>query len=105
MLGTTPDFTTVRELVVDQGRFLNQNELDRSSKVVVLGATIAQELFGETDPIGQKIAVGDQKLTVIGTLNEKGLVSGADYDLRVYIPIYTNFFEIYAITICQVRRR
>ncbi len=91
VLGTTPDFTTVRELVVDQGRFLNQNELDRSSKVVVLGATITEELFGNSDPIGQKIAVGDQKLTVIGTLKEKGLVSGADYDSRVYIPISLIF--------------
>ena len=45
ILGTTPDFTTVRELVIDQGRFLNQNELDRSSKVVVLGATITERII------------------------------------------------------------
>lgn len=94
ILGTTPDFTTVRELVIDEGRFLNQNELDRSSKVVVLGATIAEELFADTDPIGQKIAVGNQKLTVVGTLKEKGLVSGADYDSRVYVPI-TLIFKKY----------
>ena len=94
VLGTTPDFTTVRELVVDEGRFINENELDRSSKVVVLGSKIAEELFGENYPIGEKITVGNQKLTVVGTLNEKGLVSGADYDSRIYVPI-TLVFQKY----------
>ena len=94
VLGTTPDFPTVRELEINSGRFINSNDLDRKSKAVVLGATIADELFAGADPIGQKITVGNQKLTVVGTMKEKGLVSGSDYDSRVYIPI-TLLFEKY----------
>ncbi len=94
VLGTTADFPTVRELEVESGRFINASDLDRKTKAVVLGATIAQELFGDVNPIGEKISVGTQKLTIIGTLKEKGLVSGVDYDSRVYIPI-TLLFQKY----------
>jgi putative ABC transport system permease protein len=94
VLGTTPDFPTVREIEVDEGRFVTALELDRSSKVVILGSTIAEEMFGETDPIGQKLTVGTQKLTVVGIMEEKGLVSGVDYDSRVYVPI-TLVFDKY----------
>ncbi len=94
VLGTTPDFPTVRELDINSGRFINSKDMDRKSKTVVLGGTIARELFADAEPIGQKITIGNQKLTVVGTMKEKGLVSGSDYDSRVYIPI-TLLFEKY----------
>ena len=57
----------------------------------MLGATIAKELFGDAYPIGQKISIGTVKLTVVGIFEEKGLVSGVDYDARVYVPITLVF--------------
>ena len=83
ILGTTPDFTTVREIEIGEGRFLNEQEIERSSRTAILGATIAKELFGDTYPIGQKISIGTLKLTVVGVFAEKGLISGVDYDARV----------------------
>jgi putative ABC transport system permease protein len=94
ILGTTPDFTTVREIKVQEGRFINDQELERSTRTAILGATIAKELFGDTYPIGQKISVGTLKLTVIGVFEEKGLVSGVDYDARVYVPITLVFDKL-----------
>jgi putative ABC transport system permease protein len=94
VVGTTPDFPTVRELEVGLGRFINDNEMEKKAKVIVLGATISQELFGNSNPIGEQIIVGTQRLTVVGVMEEKGLVSGTDYDSNVYIPI-TLLFQKY----------
>ena len=91
ILGTTPDFTSVREVDLADGRFINEADLERETKVAVLAPTLAEELFGDQDPIGQKITVGTTKLTVIGLLAEKGTVSGEDWDSRLYVPISTLF--------------
>jgi putative ABC transport system permease protein len=91
ILGTTPDFPSVREYEVDQGRFFNQAEVDRKIKVAVLGSKLAEELFGEEDPIGQKVTVGNIKLTVVGVMAERGVVGDVDYDTRLYTPISIVF--------------
>ena len=91
ILGTTPDFPSVREVQVAHGRFFSEDELERESKVAVLGATLAEELFGEVDPIGEKITVGSTKLTVIGVMAERGSVSGEGWDSRLYTPITVVF--------------
>jgi putative ABC transport system permease protein len=91
ILGTTPDFTTVRDITVADGRFINDTEQERSSKVVVLGAAVAEELFGSEDPIGQYITANNIKLTVVGVMEEKGLVSGTNYDDMIYVPINLIF--------------
>jgi putative ABC transport system permease protein len=91
ILGTTPDFTTVRDITVADGRFINDTEQERSSKVVVLGAAVAEELFGSEDPIGQYVTANNIKLTVVGVMEEKGLVSGTNYDDMIYVPINLIF--------------
>jgi len=57
----------------------------------VLGAGVAEELFGDTDPIGQSITANNVKLTVIGVAAEKGTVGNTDYDSRMYVPITLVF--------------
>ncbi len=98
ILGTTPDFPSVREVDISSGRYFNERELDRSSKVAVLGAGLAQELFGQadaegisTDPIGQAVTVGNTKLTVIGVAAEMGIVGNTDFDAQLYVPISIVF--------------
>jgi putative ABC transport system permease protein len=91
IVGSTPDYADVRDLEIDTGRMFNDQEQDRASKVVVLGASIAQELFGNADPIGETITVGTTKLAVIGVMKEKGLVSGTDFDELIYTPISVVF--------------
>jgi putative ABC transport system permease protein len=91
ILGTTADFPSVRDMTIQSGRYLNQNDIDRKAKVAVLGSSLAEELFGETPPVGQVVTVGNVKLTVIGVLEEKGLVGNTDFDSRIYIPITVVF--------------
>jgi putative ABC transport system permease protein len=92
ILGTTPDFPSVRDVDIATGRYFNETEVDRTSKVAVLGASLAEELFGESDPIGQPLTVGTTKLTVIGVADEKGIVGNTDFDSQLYVPI-TIVFE------------
>jgi putative ABC transport system permease protein len=91
LVGTTPDYPSVREVPMDEGRFLNVQDLERKAKVVVLGAGVAEELFGDADPIGQSITTNNVKLTVIGVAAPKGTVGNTDYDSRMYVPITLVF--------------
>jgi putative ABC transport system permease protein len=91
ILGTTPDFPSVREVDIASGRYFNETELDRSAKVAVLGAGLATELFGEADPIGQPLTLGTTKVTVIGVADEKGIVGNTDFDSQLYVPISLVF--------------
>jgi putative ABC transport system permease protein len=76
---------------IELGRYFKQEEVDRTQKVVVLGSSIAEELFGDENPVGQTISVGNTKLAVIGIFAERGLVGEVDYDSRIYIPITVVF--------------
>jgi putative ABC transport system permease protein len=91
LIGTTPDYTTVRDVSVGSGRFFTEEERSKAAKVVVLGKTVAATLFPDSDPIGQVISVSNVKLTVIGVLAPKGLVSGTDFDAQMYTPITLVF--------------
>jgi putative ABC transport system permease protein len=91
VMGTTTGFTKVRDYPVATGRFLTDQDNDRASKVVILGADLAQDLFGTDTPIGQKVKIGSYEFTVVGVMQAKGVVGNTDYDARVYIPIQVVF--------------
>jgi len=91
VVGTTPDFPTVRDTPIGVGRFFTQADLDQKATICVLGSNLAQELFGSADPIDQKVVVGNFQMTVVGVLTPRGTVGGTDYDSRIYLPITTVF--------------
>jgi putative ABC transport system permease protein len=87
VLGSLPDYLSVRDMSIASGRYFTAQENTDYTKVAVLGSSLAQSLFGTTDPIGQAVMVGSQRLTVIGVLAKKGMVGDVDYDARLYTPI------------------
>ncbi|MCP4165566.1 MAG: FtsX-like permease family protein [Chloroflexi bacterium] len=96
VVGTTPDFPSVRDVAIAQGRFFNETEVDRKAKVAVLGSSLAEELFGDPsqgglDAIGQSITIDTTKLTVIGVADDKGVVGNTDFDAQLYTPITVMF--------------
>ena len=95
--GASPDFLTVRDLTVASGRFFTDEDVTNKKKVVVVGSTLATELFGKTDPTGQTILIYNTRVTVIGVTGEKGTVGEVDYDTRAYIPI-SLMLDKFAIT-------
>lgn len=91
LMGTTVDFPSVRQVQISDGRFFNQTEVDRKAKVAVLGSSLAENLFGDSNPIGQSVTVGTTKLTVIGVAAPKGVVGNTDFDAQLYTPITLVF--------------
>jgi len=90
IIGTTPSFLSVRDFETDKGRFFSEVDIKRSNQVVVLGADLAEKLFGNSNPIGQQLRIGNTSFQVIGTLVAKGSSVGADYDEAALIPITTS---------------
>jgi len=92
VVGTTAGFPDVRDYQVALGRFLTDEDNDRKNKVIALGSEVATELFGDTSSaLGQKVKIGSTQFTVVGIMEEKGVVGTTDYDGRVYIPLLLYF--------------
>lgn len=90
VVGTTEEFLAVRELHIGQGQFLPPGEVDRGSAVVVLGKTVAQELFPGGNPVGQIVRVGDWRMRVIGVLAPIGTQLGIKIDEVTIVPVATG---------------
>jgi putative ABC transport system permease protein len=88
--GTTPEYLTIRNWAVRRGRAFDREDVVQGSKVVVLGGTVAEKLFGNQSPVGQEIRVNRIPMTVIGELAAKGQsLAGLDTDDTAVIPIST----------------
>jgi putative ABC transport system permease protein len=89
--GVTPDWFDVRDWPLAEGRIFEQPEMQGSAKVIVLGQTVAQELFGDEYPIGQMVRVKNIPFMVVGLLSRKGQsMAGQDQDDTAVIPISTH---------------
>ncbi len=88
--GVTLEFFTAREWDVADGRLFSQEEVEGAGKVALVGLTVAGNLFGDSDPLGQVIRIKNVPFTVIGTLERKGQTTfGQDQDDTVLIPLST----------------
>ena len=84
VLGVTPDYLTVRNAKIQSGKFFKENDLNR---VAVLGPTVAEDLFGEEDPIGKTIKINKVNFKVIGVLEPKGSAGFINPDEVVLVPL------------------
>ncbi len=89
MSGTTASYLAVQGGEVSSGRFISEEEESNLSRVVVLGYTAKQELFGDSEALGQKIKINKQVFEVIGVMKERGSVGFQNYDDLIFIPIRT----------------
>ena len=87
--GCTADMMDVEGGEIDKGRFFSEEEEKNLAKVVVLGRTVKNELFGESDAIGQRIKIKKHTFEVIGVMVERGTVAFQDYDDKIFLPIRT----------------
>ena len=84
VLETTP---TVFVRHLDRGSYLTRSDVSTARRVAVLGAGVADRLFGERDPIGRQITIGGVRFRVIGTFERLGQSLGVDRDGEVHVPI------------------
>ena len=87
--GVTSGYLFVEGVKIKEGRFFTEAEERALAKNVVLGHLVKQELFGETDAVGQKIRIKDHNYSVIGVLEEKGASAFSNVDDQVLVPLRT----------------
>ena len=93
IIGTNADYQEINNYNLAMGQFINEGDLDISRNIVVLGSELAEELFGNNNPLGEKIKLSYEKrdylFTVIGVMEEKGAGLTGDLNEQAYIPITT----------------
>ncbi len=100
VIGTTPEYQTLNDVALAEGTFISARDVDRHGKVVVLGSEVAQDLFGDFSPVGQKIKVANNSgarisLTIIGVLEEQGDSFMNTPDSNIYVPLSTAQTKIF----------
>ena len=105
IFGTSNDYLEAREWPLSSGRLFEAAEMQGSAKVAIIGQTVAQQLFGDADPLDQVIRVKKVPVTVIGVLEKKGQNSmGQDQDDVVVVPISTYRNRIQGGTAGKLKR-
>jgi len=107
ILGVGSRFTEIRQMNVEQGRVLTDEDIEARRRFVVLGKTVQLELFGDENPLGKVIKVADGEFRVIGLMEHKGQTLGFDLDDLVFIPVTTamDLFAMEGLTHILVRAR
>jgi putative ABC transport system permease protein len=86
--GVTPDHLAVRDWPLAEGRFISDQHVLGSAHVCVLGRTVARELFGLADPLGESLIIKGIACEIIGVLEAKGATAwGTDQDDAVFMPL------------------
>ncbi|HEV7663309.1 MAG TPA: ABC transporter permease [Chloroflexota bacterium] len=99
--GVTEEYAAVRNTTLAEGDWITKAQVDGHSNVVVLGDTVAKQLFAEMDPVGQmvRMSVGGRtgaNLRVIGVIESKGASGLGNQDDQVYVPITTVMARLFA---------
>lgn len=97
VIGASEAIFKVREIFIEKGAIFTQEQVKNIVKVAVLGKNIAQDLFGEENPVGKIIKISGINFKVIGVAAPKGGAMGMIFDDMVYIP-YTTMQKMLAKT-------
>src|SRR5579864_970591 len=88
--GTEPQYFQIRNWDFALGSSFTEDDVTHAANVVVLGATVQQNLFGNNEPTGQTVRIGNLPFQVVGVLSAKGQSGiGQDQDDAIYVPITT----------------
>ena len=88
--GVTPDYLEVANWQIAEGAWMAESDVRSATRVAVLGITVAQNLFGEENPVGKTIRIKQSPFVVIGVLAPKGQsLDGRDQDDTILVPVRT----------------
>ncbi|MCJ7827665.1 ABC transporter permease [Patescibacteria group bacterium] len=107
LVGTGVQYQEINNHYVTNGSFFTASQEETGKRVLTLGTKVAEELFGDEDPVGKKVTVSDQKFTVLGVHEEKGGFGNTSYDNLAFTPWTTvmNINELENIMSFMVRVR
>lgn len=95
ILGVTANMGEIEEKTISEGRFIIDSEVERTSKVCVVGTDVAEKFFPNQSPLGQTLKVRGLPLKIIGIEEKRGSMFGQPLDRNVYLPIslHLQMFE------------
>ena len=89
-VGVSSDYLAVRDAKVSSGRFFTKDEEETMARTAILGSAVKNNLFGEDEsPIGKKIKIKKENFTVIGVMQERGVIAFQNEDDQILIPLKT----------------
>ncbi|MEP0813907.1 MAG: ABC transporter permease [bacterium] len=94
LLGTRENMREIRNYEMVEGVFLSKANIENMDLVCVLGYSARRKIFGDSQAIGESVAIKGRKFKVIGSLEERGFFGFEDLDDRIYVPI-TVLSEMY----------
>jgi putative ABC transport system permease protein len=95
VMGVNPDYFAIRNYEVSYGEAFTDKDVTGNRKVALLGKTVADELFPNTDPVGQTVRIRAVPFTVVGVLKEKGETGmGQDQDDIIMAPITAVMYRL-----------
>jgi len=87
VLDTYLQVETQAEVV--NGRFISPEEAEQVSRVAVLGSAVAEDLFGPTNPVGERVKINKEAFRVVGVMKERGTAGFQNQDDQIFIPMLT----------------
>ena len=87
VLGVNQELFFNADIKVSEGRGIEENDVEGAKAVALLGPDVVDDLFGQMDPIGKRIKIGNNHFTVIGVTKSLGTVFFQNVDKRIYIPL------------------
>ncbi|MCC8107663.1 MAG: ABC transporter permease [Planctomycetes bacterium] len=95
--GVAPTYLHIRNFEIEHGRNFTDLEVERMARVVVIGPTTAENLFGRDEPVGETIKIRGVNFEVIGVLKAKGDQGWSNPDDQALIPITTAMKQILGV--------
>ena len=95
IVGTSPAYLVTANFTVEKGRFFTDSEIRYRQRVCVLGKTVVDNLFGETEPVGQTVKIKNVGFHVVGVMKEKGASGWRNPDDQVFIPYSTAMKRVF----------
>jgi putative ABC transport system permease protein len=97
IIGTVPEYETVRNFVAVAGRYFTKSEEKSYAKVAVIGQVIADNLFPNQDPLGKTMRIAGQSFQVIGILESKGQSGFQNPDDQIIVPLPTAQRRLFGV--------
>lgn len=95
IVGTSPEYLVTANFTVERGSFFTAHDIRYRQRVCVLGKTVAEDLFGQTEPVGKTVKIRNIGFHVLGVMKEKGASGWRNPDDQVFIPYSTAMKRVF----------
>src|SRR3989344_2576125 len=88
VVGVQANYTKIiKAIKIQEGRYFTSSEVDSGKRVIVIGPTVAEKLYGTGNPLGKELKIGNLNYTIIGLIEKRGSNLGIDLDNFALIPL------------------